>query len=242
MALTHVTVPGVNEPGVAFDPTPTRLPAAPQYSPRASPQASPMSYGALAALPRLHAEAGANLQLTLFLARSAPACVILMLSGMALLAVTSASGGVSLKAGFAWAALLLLGITAMTRNYIRGFARSLRRVPLHEAASDLRMLLLYSGMVWSSGAFLVMPDLPAPALILAFALLPSMAMALCLRDARGVAYFILPITTATAGATILGAWPLDVLLAPTILAAGLLMTGLPALQQANVKKTQALTH
>jgi hypothetical protein len=223
MALTHVNVPGI-----PFDPA----------SPRPVGYVAPATpYASLAALPRLHAEAGANLALSRFLARSAPACVILMLSGITALLLVSLSGGGSLKAGFAWSALLLLGIIAMTRNHIRGFARSLRRVPLQEAASDLRLLLLYGGLAWGSGAFLIMPDLPAPALVLAFALLPSLAMTLCLKSEA--AYFTVPVTAATAGATVLGAWPLDSLVAPIILATGTIMAGLPALQHANLKKPQA---
>lgn len=220
MALTDVNVPGI-----AFDPAPARP----------MPHDAPLA-DSLAALPRLHAEASTNLALSHFLARSAPACVILILSGMAALLLASLSGGASLKSAFGWSAMLLLGIIAMTRNFIRGFARSLRRVPLHEAASDLRILLLYSGMAWGCGAFLIMPDLPAPALVLAFALLPSIAMVLCLK--QNAAFFTLPVTATTASATLLGAWPLDSLVAAAILATGALLAIAPAVQHASLKKAQ----
>jgi hypothetical protein len=223
MALTDV-----NGPTAPFDPVPVRPPHHVAGS------------AGLAALPRLHAEAGENLRLSRFLENSAPACVLLMLSGMAALAATSFCGGGSLKADFAWSALQLLGIIAMTRNYIRGFARSLRRVPLQEAAADLRLLLFYSGLAWASGAFLLMPDLPPPALVLGFALLPSLALTLCLK--AEAFFFTVPVTAATAGASLLGAWPLDNMVAAIILAMGVLIVGLPALQHANVKKTQALSH
>lgn len=228
MALTDVNVPGI-----AFDPAPART------LPHAAPPAAALPESlaeSLAALPRLHAEAGANLALSRFLARSAPACVVLMLSGMVALLAVSLAGGAGLKASFAWSALVLLGIIAMTRNYIRGFARSLRRVPLQEAASDLRILLLYSGMAWGSGAFLIMPDLPAPALVLAFALLPSLAMVLCLK--LNAVFFTFPVTATTAGATLLGAWPLDSLVAAMILATGAILAIAPALQHASLKKAQ----
>jgi hypothetical protein len=219
MALTDV-----NEPAIAFDPAPARsMPHAPLAE-------------SLAALPRLHAEAGANLALSRFLARSAPACVILILSGMATLLLVSLYGGASLKSGFGWSAMLLLGIIAMTRNFIRGFARSLRRVPLQEAASDLRILLLYSGTAWGCGAFLIMPDLPAPALVLAFGLMPSIAMTLCLK--QNAVYFTLPVTATTASATLLGAWPLDSVVAAIILTVGALLAAVPALQHASLKKAQ----
>ena len=185
---------------------------------------------ALSRLPALHGEASRNMYLSRFLARSPQACIALMLAGAAVLAWSSAgAGAASLKADFAWVSLVLIGIVGMTRNYIRGFARSLRRVPLQEAASDLRMLLFYTGAAWGAGAFLVMPDLPAPALVFIFAALPALAAALLLRDAKGVAAFILPSSTAIAAAALMGAWPLDVWVAAAVLATGTAITGLTML-------------
>jgi hypothetical protein len=161
---------------------------------------------ALDQLPRLHGEASRNLGLTQFLSRSPQACVTLMLAGTAMLML----GGGTLKAEFAWAVLVLIGIVAMTRNFIRGFARSLRRVPLEEAASDLRVLLLYTGAAWGSGAFLVMPSLPAPLLAFAFAVGPALMLAFILKDRHGVMAFTVPAAFITASAALLGAWPLDI--------------------------------
>ena len=97
--------------------------------------------GALLRLRSLHGEAGRNLELAQFVARVPAACVVLMLTGALALIWAAAAGGAGLKGGFAWAALVLLGIVAMIRLHIRGFARSLRRTPLSEAGSDLRLLL-----------------------------------------------------------------------------------------------------
>ena len=159
-------------------------------------------------LRALHGEAGRNLALAQFLERAPSACVILMLAGILALAWAGSQGGASLKPSFAWSVLVLLGVVAMIRLHIKGFARSLRRTPLVEAASDLRQLLLYTGAVWGGGAFLVMPDLPAPALVFSFAILPSLGVALTLRDAKGFAAFALPAAFLTAGAALLGVWPL----------------------------------
>lgn len=202
-------------PGPAFDPA----------RDVASAPAVPLE--ALARLPRLHGEASRNLQLTLLLGRSPQACVTLMLAGSAMLVL----GDGTLKEQFAWSVLVLIGIIAMTRNYIRGFARSLRRVPLQEAASDLRALLLYMGAAWGSGAFLVMPGLPAPALAVAFAVLPALVLALILKDRKGVALFAAPVALITAGAALLGAWPLDIWVSAAILAASIGIIFLSALQQ-----------
>ncbi|HEY0265738.1 MAG TPA: hypothetical protein VGC16_03245, partial [Rhizomicrobium sp.] len=204
MAFTHSNVNTA-----AFDPARDRMR-------QAGAQQNPVPYDALARLPQLRDEARSHLVLGGVLARSSQACIALMLAAAATLAC---AGGASLKADFGWAALLLIGIVAMTRNVIRGHARSLRRVPLQEAVSDLRVLLLYTGMAWGSGALLVMPDLPSPALVFAFAAGPGLALALILRDEKGVIAFALPVTLATATAAVLGAWPLDTIVAIAVLAA-----------------------
>ena len=185
-------------------------------APLFDPPPRDVPYAALARLPRLQDEAGRNLATAALLSRSPQACVLLMLLGAAALL----TGGGTLKADFAWAALVLIGVVAMTRNYIRGFARSLRRVPLAEAASDLRALLLYTGAAWGIGAFLVMPDLPAPALAFGFATLPCLGLALILKDVPATLAFTVPVTVAVAGAALLGAWPLDIWVAAAIIAAG----------------------
>jgi hypothetical protein len=150
-----------------------------------------------------------------------------MLAGSAMLTL---SGG-TLKAEFAWAVLVLFAVVAMTRNFIRGFARSLRRVPLEEAASDLRVLLLYAGAAWGSGAFLVMPTLPAPLLTFSFAVAPALALAFILKDRKGIIAFTVPATLITAGAALIGAWPLDIWISPAILAAAAGIVSFSALRQ-----------
>ena len=202
--------------------TPIDLHLAEWNSPAASPDparpARSLDDNALARLHSLHGEAGRNLELAQFVARVPAACVVLMLTGGLALAWAAAAGGAGLKGGFAWTALVLLGIVAMIRLHIRGFARSLRRTPLAEAGSDLRLLLFFTGAVWGGGAFLIMPDQPAPALVFFFAALPSLGMALTLRDARGFAAFAAPASALVAGATLLGAWPLGTWVAGAIMA------------------------
>jgi len=213
----------LNSPDPAFDP----VLAAKKIRGRAP--VSDSLYAALARLPLLQQEAGHNLHLARTLGRSARACLALMLMG-ALVLISSASYGVSLKADFAWAAMVLIGIVAMTRNYIRGHARSLRRVPLEEAASDLRTVLIYTGAAWGTGAFLVMPDLPSPALSVGFAIATSLAIALTLKDRKNVAGFVVPACLTTAGATLLGAWPYDIWVAAAILGLGGAILCLPMLR------------
>lgn len=203
----------VNSPAAVFDPVPPRFDAA------------------LAALPRLHAEANANFALARFLSRSPRASLILMLSGTAMVLASSLAGGGSLRADFAWSVLVLMGVIAMTRNFIRGVARSLRRVPLEEAASDLRALLLYTGGAWGAGAFLVMPIAPPPWAAFLFAAAPCVAISLGLRDARGAACFSWPVLLATAAAAIQGDWPYVLPLTAALAATGAGIAGMAALQQ-----------
>jgi hypothetical protein len=205
MALSEL-----NSPALAFDPAL----AAKSFRDGRPPR------DALSRLRLLHQEAGRNLHLSQFLARSPVACVLLMLIGALALLWANLDGGGTLKADFAWAALVLLGVIAMTRNFIRGYARSLRRVPLEEAAADLRTLLLYLGVAWGTGAFLVMPGLPAPALVFSFAAAPSLALAPVLRDPKGILAFVAPATLGTAAAALLGAWPLDIWVAAAVFGMG----------------------
>jgi hypothetical protein len=178
----------------------------PAFDPKSFRDSIP--HEALARLPMLHSEAGRNLHLSQFLARSPQLCVALMLAGALILLWADGN----LKADFTWAMLVLVGVVGMTRNYIRGFARSLRRVPLQEAASDLRLLLLlYTGAAWGAGALLVMP-------------------ALILKDEKGVIAFAAPAMAASAA--ILSAWPLDGWVAGALAAAGAVSACLPMLQRA----------
>ncbi|HYS45593.1 MAG TPA: hypothetical protein VEM35_04100 [Rhizomicrobium sp.] len=75
----------------------------------------------------------------------------------------NASGGPKddFTTGFVWATSILLGIVAMAGATIQGFAQSPAPAPLEEAASHLRILLLYTGLAWGAGAFLILPSLSA---------------------------------------------------------------------------------
>lgn len=194
----------------------------------AAPASTPAALQALAQLPRLHGEASRNFGLSLFLSRSPQACVTLMVAGTTMLMLADGS----LRAQFGWAVMVLMGVIAMTRNYIRGFARSLRRVPLEEAAADLRVLLLYTGAAWGSGAFLIMPTQPSAALTFTFAVTPALVLAFILKDRKGVAAFALPAASITAAAALLGAWPLDIWVALAITAAAAGIVVISVLQHA----------
>jgi hypothetical protein len=186
---------------------------------------------ALARLPALHREAGRELHLSHFLARSPRFCVALMLAGMVTLIWTFQDGS-RLAADFIWATAILIGIAAMTRTTIQGFARSPRLAPLQHTAAELRLLLLYTGLAWGAGAFLAMPDLPSPALVFAFAIGPTLACASILDDPKGAIAFGAPVILLTAGAALLGTWPHGGWVSGTVLAAGAATVSFSMLQRA----------
>ena len=181
---------------------------------------------ALARLPVLHREASRELHLSYFLARSPRFCVALMLAGVATLIWASQEGRRDvLAADFFWATDILIGIAAMTRTTIQGFARSPRLAPLQHTAAELRLFLLYSGAAWGTGAFLVMPALPSPALAFVFAIGPSLASVLILKDHKGAIAFSAPVILLTAGAAVLGAWPFGAWVAGATLVTGAILAG-----------------
>ena len=217
MALTDL-----QPAGTLFDPA--------RFARSGSDKGRAVPHEALARLSTLRGEAGHTMQLLQFLARSPQACLIVMLAGAVTLVWTSqAISNATLKGEFCWALSVLTGIVAITRNYIRSYASSPRHVPLRQAASELRLLLLYTGAAWGMGAFLVLPDQPA-LVLLAFAAVPSLALSLLLKDAKGAVAFGAPVTLACAGAAILAARPLA--LAATLLVAGILTCCLSMLQSA----------
>lgn len=185
------------------------------------------TFEALARLPHLHDEAGRTLRLARLLGRSPQACIVLLIAGAALVFL-SPNG---LKAEFTWALMLLIGVMAIIRNYIRGFASGTPHLPLEGAVAHLRGLLLYAGLVWGSGAFLMLPGQPAPILTFVFAVVPAAALALTLKDGMGVPAFAAPAAVATVIAALLAGWPQALWVSAAILAALPGIIAIPALQQ-----------
>lgn len=207
----------VNTPAIDF----ARLIAArPQNTPDATHQA-------LAQLARLRDEAGRDLRQARFLASAPKACMALLVAGT-LTALSSARG---LEYEFAWATMLLAGVVAITGNHMRNFAVARPRQSLAVAAAHLRGLLLYTGLAWGSGAFLVLPGQPALVLTFAFAAVPSTLLGLILKDQKAIAAFAAPAAVATVMAALLGGWPQTMLAAAAIFAALPGIIVLPALQQ-----------
>ena len=194
-----------------------------------SGNAASIPHDYLARLPLLHAEASRNAGLGRFVARSVTMAGLLIVMGGA----TLLTNGGSLQSDFVWSVLVLAGIAAMAVNFIRGPARSLRRTSLEaSAAGDLRAILLYTGFAWGAGAFLALPADPGFALAFAFAMGPALLLAVLLKDEAGIAAFTAPAVGLAAAAALLLHWSGGRIIAPLLLAAGIVLILVSHLQSA----------
>lgn len=194
-------------------------------------------HAALALLPALHRQAGRDLDLWRFLAASPQFCVALMLEG----AVALGAGSGTLDAGFVWTAAILVGVAAVTGNHIRGVASNPRQIALADAARELRLLLLYLGVAWGFGAFLILPH--KPHLTFLFATVPSLSTALILKDDKGTIAFGAPTALLAATALLLsrGAGNTQTW-AAVILLTGLGIAAFSMLQRARLRRQDQGLH
>jgi hypothetical protein len=178
----------------------------------------------LARLPEIHAETGETAALARFLRSAVPASAALILCGALALILAGAAG---LQQEFAWSLLVLVGVGAMLRSYIKSTAQAFDRTPLRESAKDLRAILFYAGFAWGAGAFLVLGNNPVPLTGLCFAVLPSVLLLPLIKDRAAALGFVAPVTILTSAAIILEPWG-DAPMALALLLAleGSLMAGL----------------
>ena len=174
-----------------------------QSLPLAIPAALSLSRKALGRLPEIHAEASETACLARFLRSAVSAGALLtLLAGLALIF----AGGGGLPQEFAWSLLVLAGIGAMVRSYIKSTAQAFDRAPMREAAKDLRAVLFYAGFAWGSGAFLLLGNDPVPIVGLCFAVLPSVLLLPLLRDWIAGLSFLAPVTVLSAASILLEPW------------------------------------
>lgn len=166
---------------------------------------------ALDRLARLHAESSQTSRLARLSRNSIHAASLFMLLGACVLLM----GGGGIGPNFLWAVIVLAGVVALIYFYIRTNAAAFDRAPFSVAARNVRGTLLYMGIAWGAGAFLVLPSEPLAAIL--FAVVPPLLLALLLQDAKGLAAFQSPAGLLTVGAAFAQAWPNTVLDALTIL-------------------------
>jgi hypothetical protein len=179
---------------------------------------------ALTRLPKIHAEISDTVSLARFLRSAVTAGAALILLGALALML---AGGAGIQQEFAWSVLVLAGVAAMLRSYIKSTAQGFDRAPLRESARDLRAIMFYAGFAWGSGAFLLLGNNPVPITGLCFAVLPGAFLLPLLKDRAACLNFIVPVTGLTASAIILEPWgDASVALAMLLLVQGAIAAGL----------------
>lgn len=168
-------------------------------------QARPLPVLPLAALDRLarlHVETSAAGRLVIFLRASVHAASFFMLMSASVLFL----GGTTIGQDFSWTVLILIGVVALLHSYIRTNAAVFDRIPVSEAARNLRAIFFYMGLAWGVGAFLALPAELATLPAILFAATPALVLALLLKDARGLAAFVAPASALAVAAAFARSW------------------------------------
>jgi hypothetical protein len=159
-----------------------------------APITAPLPHAALQRLPQLHEESRLAMRRAGLLSRAVPAAGTLLAMG----SIAALFGGGALGPVFFWSVAVLGGIVAIVASHLRTTAVF---KDMAGSAADLRAILLYLGIAWGLGAFLTLA--PAPSLLVAFAAIPVLALALLLRDGPAILAFAGPATLLTLAALIL---------------------------------------
>jgi hypothetical protein len=171
----------------SFDNAPVAVPA---------PITAPIPHAALRRLPQLHEESRLAMRRAGLLAKAVPASGALLAMGV----VAALFGGGELAPTFFWSLLVLGGVIAVLVSHLRTAAVF---KDMAGSAADLRAILLYMGGAWGLGAFLTLA--PQPLLLVAFAVIPCLTLALLLRDAPAILAFCAPATLLAQAALLLRA-------------------------------------
>jgi hypothetical protein len=146
---------------------------------------TPVPGAALRRLPQLHDESRLALRRASLMARAVPAAGTLLVLGT----LAAMFGGGILAATFTWSLLVCFGVAAVLASHLRA-ASVFKDLP--GSTADMRAILLYLGVAWGAGAFLALA--PQPAMIIAFAVLPSLVLGLLLGDLPAILAFAGPVT------------------------------------------------
>ena len=183
---------------------------------------------ALKKLSRLHDEAIETAELANLLGRT-PFVAWLFIAGMAVVALTSA-GVVPLARLIVWCLFGFAAVIPILRLHNRTIVAPFELLPLRAFEADLEAALLYAGSAWGAGAFLALPGVATPLMVLLFSAGTAAGVGAILR-ARLCFYFIVPAIVLPVLAAILRPLPdaplasLLVLLGGTVVAGLLWMSG-----------------
>lgn len=179
-------------------------------------------HNAIATLAILHAEAEETSRLANLLGRALHAAIALPLAAMAPIILSSEAGAAP---RVAWAVLIIVASLALARTYANTIGRPFERVALHTFANDLTAVLLYCGIAWGAGAFLVLPQSAPVGSALVFAVAPALGLGLLLRDRRAILLFLAPAAALTAFACVLRSFSAGTMNAALVLIACAVLAG-----------------
>lgn len=177
---------------------------------------------AMAKLAVLHAEAEETSRLANLLGRSLHAAIALPLAAMIPIVLSSNAGAAP---RVAWAVLVIVASMAIARAYAGAIDRPFERAALHAFANDLTAVLLYCGIAWGAGAFLVLSQLAPVGSALVFAAAPALGLGVLLRDRRAVLIFLAPAAALTAFACVLRPFTAGTMNATLVLVASAIVAG-----------------
>jgi hypothetical protein len=170
--------------------------AAPQIEPHLpEAEANP-----LAKLALLHAEAEETARLANLVGRSLH--LALLLPALCLFTAALAQG-VSLASQMVWGVFIAFATVALLRAYATAIAAPFERPVLKTFAKDMSAILLYAGFAWGAGAFLALPAGTSFAASIIFAVAPSLAVAILLREQEAAFLFLAPAAMLSAFAAVL---------------------------------------
>jgi hypothetical protein len=106
-----------------------------------------------------------------------------------------------------WAILMLIGIGAIIRSYMRTIAQPFELSALREFSADLHAILLYCGFAWGAGAYLAVSPEASPVVLLAFSAGAGLVVAGLLRTKEIALGFVVPVAALAAFATVLRPLP-----------------------------------
>jgi hypothetical protein len=124
-----------------------------------------------------------------------------------LAAIAASAGTLPVAEPATWAILMLIGVGAIMRSYMRTIAQPFELSALREFSADLHAILLYCGFAWGAGAYLAIGPQASPLVLLAFSAGAALLVAGLLRTKEIALGFVAPVAALAAFATVLRPLP-----------------------------------
>lgn len=129
------------------------------------------------------------------------------LAVFAIATIAASMGTLPVAEPATWAILMLIGIGAILRSYVRTIGQPFELSALREFSADLHAILLYCGFAWGAGAYLAIGPQASPLVLLAFSAGAALIVAGLLRTKEIALGFVAPVAALAAFATVLRPLP-----------------------------------